>query len=90
MPGGFGGDGYASYGETLGPGEDSRAVPLTDMGDLGRPDDELDGPAGAEGGSPSTSPPPAADDGAGRVVFSSGSRDRGSGRGDANEDGERG
>ena len=91
MPGGFGGDGYANYGETLGPGEDAGAVPLTDMGDLGRPDDQLDGPAGDEGGGPSTSPIPAADSGrAGRVVFSGGSRDRGSGLGDANEGGERG
>ena len=91
MPGGFGGDGYANYGETLGPGEDAGAVPLTDMGDAGRPDDELDGPAGDEGGGPSTSSTPAADSRrAGRVVFSGGSRDRGSGRGDANEGGERG
>jgi CBS domain-containing protein len=91
MPGGFGGDDYTHYGETFGPGEDAGAVPLTDVGDLGRPDDALDGPAGAEGGGPSTSAAPAADDGrASRVVFSSGSRDPGSGGTDADESGERG
>jgi len=83
MPGGFGGDGYINYGETLGPGEDSGSVPLTDVGDLGRPDEALDGPAGDEGGGPSTSPTSAADNGrAGRVVFSSGSHDPEGGRGE--------
>ena len=78
MPGGLGGDGYNMYGEMFGPGEDgARAATLSDdVNHIPAPDAELDGPVGNEGGGPSTSPKPQAEDAhVGRVVFSSGPDD---------------
>jgi CBS domain-containing protein len=78
MPGGLGGDGYNMYGEMFGPGEDgARPVTLSDDVDhIPAPDAELEGPVGNEGGGPSTSSKPQAEDAhVGRVVFSSGSND---------------
>ena len=78
MPGGLGGDGYNMYGEMFGPGEDgARAATLSDdVNHIPAPDAALDGPVGNEGGGPSTSPKPQAEDAhVGRVVFSSGPDD---------------
>ncbi|GJE52379.1 Inosine-5'-monophosphate dehydrogenase [Methylobacterium tardum] len=74
MPGGFGGDGYNTYGARFGPGE-AQPRPATlsdDVNHIPTPDAALDGPVGDEGGGPSTSPKPQIEEGhVGRVVFSS-------------------
>lgn len=79
MPGGSGGDGYANYGQNFGRAGDQVAPQaIEDVNRIGRPDEE---DAGA-----TDSGTPQADDGrAGRVVFSSGSTDPGSGEGTENE-----
>ena len=76
MPGGFGGDGYNTYGEMFGPGEDGpRSASMSDdVNHIPAPDAGLDGPVGHEGGGPSTSAKAQTEDAhVGRVVFSSGS-----------------
>jgi CBS domain-containing protein len=78
MPGGAGGDSYNSYGEMFGPGENKTppAHLSDDVNHIPAPDAELDGPVGDEGGSPSASPKPQAEDAhVGRVVFSGGPTD---------------
>jgi CBS domain-containing protein len=84
MPGGFGGDGYNTYGAQFGPGEaQPRPATLSDDVDhIPAPDAALDGPVGDEGGGPSTSPKPQIEEGhVGRVVFSSGPDDPAGGPG---------
>jgi hypothetical protein len=46
MPGGIGGDGYNTYGEMFGPGEDKTpsATLSDDANHIPAPDAELDGP----------------------------------------------
>jgi len=84
MAGGFGGDGYAHYGQGFGPGAGrTRPATIDDVDHIGGPDAHEDETTGPEGGASRTSSAPAVDDRrAGRVLFSNDAHDDASGRGD--------